>query len=200
VGAVVIALAAGAMSVGGTGTGTGAGVGAGSGSGISQSLRTRVSAGKSNARGGRPDAAWRDLGLRRLRRTVRQGAPCAMNSYGEVQQFLVRTPCRSLDRVLLVLDDGAGNSMVVSVSWVRMRGTRAAADLARLADEPGTGNVAPLPGALVRAGDIRWTGTNYASRRERSVVVIAEVEPVGGAPGHELMDGVAEVAAELAGP
>lgn len=32
------------------------------------------------------------------------------------------------------------------------------------------------------------------------LLVIAEVEPVGGTPGHELMDGVAEVTAELAGP
>lgn len=139
VGAVAIALAVGAMSVGGTGAGVGAGSGIGSGSAISQSLRSKVSSGKSNARGGRPDAAWRDLGLKRIRRTVRQGVPCAVNSYGEVQRFFARTPCRSLDRVLFVLDDGAGNSMVVSVSWVRMRGTRPAADLKRLADEPRTG-------------------------------------------------------------
>lgn len=39
---------------------------------------------------------------------------------------------------------------------------------------------------------------NYAARRDGPKVVIAEVEPVGGTPGHDLMDGVAEVAAELA--
>lgn len=93
-----------------------------------------------------------------------------------------------------------GATVVVSVAWVEMRGTLAALRLRELVDTHGTGNVSPLPGAVVGADPIRWTGRNYDSRRHRRTVVIAEVEPLSGAPTPAYMDGIADVAAEFPPP
>jgi hypothetical protein len=123
-----------------------------------------------------------------------------VNSYGDVQQFFLHNSCRSLDRMLFLLADGDGNSIVVSVSWVEMRSTSAARKLRELTDVDGTGNVRPLPSELIGTDDIAWTGLNYDSRRSGRLVVIAEVEPQRGDPDAEFMDGIADVAAEFPRP
>ncbi|MFF5992681.1 hypothetical protein [Prauserella flavalba] len=169
-------------------------------SSISQALRTKLDKGKRNAAKGRPGAAWKDLSLKRTGQRLFRGARCAVNSYGDVQRFLFRTPCRSLDRMLYALDDEQGNRIVVSVAWVDMRNAVSARELRALADVHGTGNIAPLPGSFVGVGDIRWTGRNYDSRRSNRLVVIAEVEPVSGAPSPGYLDGIADVAAEFPRP
>ncbi|MEV4319778.1 hypothetical protein [Actinocrispum sp. NPDC049592] len=159
-----------------------------------------VSRGKGNAKQGKRDAAWRDMGLRRLREASKRAADCVINSYGEVRTFFVRTPCRSLDRALVVLGDGRENEVVVAVSWVRMGTTEGARKLRELADTDGTGNVSPLAGALVRAAGVRFTGRYYDSRRDGKLVVIAETEPLRGKPDPEFMDGIAEIAVEFPPP
>ncbi|MFB9727988.1 hypothetical protein [Haloechinothrix salitolerans] len=102
--------------------------------------------------------------------------------------------------MLVRLNGSNSTVVVVSVAWVEMRSTLAALRLRELVDTHGTGNVSPLPGAVVGAGPIRWTGHNYDSRRDRRTVVIAEVEPLAGAPTPAYMDGIADVAAEFPRP
>ncbi|OLT46395.1 hypothetical protein BJF85_17200 [Saccharomonospora sp. CUA-673] len=149
---------------------------------------------------GRPAQALRHLKLKRPARKVERALECGINSYGEVQRFLIRNPCRSLDRSLFTLDDEHGNRMVVSISWVRMPTSAQAARLRRIADVYGTGNVSPLPGHVVGAGDIEWTGRNYDSRRMRQTTVIAETEPVHGEIDPEYLDNVAELAVHFPRP
>lgn len=137
------------------------------------------------------------MGLRSVNNAVRRHVNCVVHSYGQVQQFFVTTPCRSLRRELLVVGDGQGNSMVVSIYWVRMRSVAGAIRLRDLADTPGTGNVSPLAGALLGLADIRFTGKHYDSRRSGALVVIAETEPVIGRPDDEVLNAAADLAVEF---
>ncbi len=66
-----------------------------------------------------------------------------MNSYGQVRDFFLRNPCKSLDRTLFTLADPDGNTFVVSVSWVRMRQR---GDVRRLEDLIDVDVAAELPG------------------------------------------------------
>jgi hypothetical protein len=153
-----------------------------------------VNGGKQAARRGQRDQAWQRLGFRNTREALGPAVECAAHSYGQVQEFFVRTPCRELRRMLVLVTDDNGGSVVVSVAWVRMRGLRPARQLRELADEYGTGNVAPIGGAALELGDLRFTGRHYESRRQGSLVVIAEAEPVGGQPEPAMLDALTEVA------
>lgn len=169
-------------------------------SALGQAMRSKLVKSKRSARRGHQGTTWKRLGLKRKQRRVERGLPCAANSYGQVQRSFLRTPCRALDRMLVRLGDGNGTEIVVSVAWVEMRSTVAALRLRELADTHGTGNVSPLPGAVVGSEPIRWTGHNYDSRRARRTVVIAEVEPLRGSPTREYMDGIADVAVAFPRP
>lgn len=169
-------------------------------SGMSQVVRQALPKAKKVARQGRPAKAWQRLKLRRRDREWDRLVECGPHSYGDVQRFLWRNPCRSLDRVLFTLEDDDGNRIAVSVSWVRMPTSGKAARLRKLADVHGTGNITPLPGVVAGAGEVDWTGHNYDSRRTGRMTVIAEVEPVDGRPDHDYMDGIADIAAEFPRP
>ncbi|RZQ65404.1 hypothetical protein [Amycolatopsis suaedae] len=191
---VAAAAVGGVVAAGGGGVAVTSGTaGSSAGSSIGQSVRAKANTSKKHARKGNAEAAWRQLGMRSLRRQVRQAANCALNSYGEVRQFFLRTPCRSLKRQLLVVGDGAGNSITVAVAWVRMRDAAAAGRLRSLADRDGTGNVAAL--GQVDAGP--FTGEYYDSDRRGTTTVIAEAAPAGGRPDGDAMQVAAEVAVNL---
>jgi hypothetical protein len=164
---------------------------------VSRSVLTKA---KQAAKKGKRSATWKRLDLREAKRKLGRAGQCAAYSYGQVQRFLATTPCRSLRRVLYVLDGSNGDRVVVSVSWVRMRSVEAARRLQDLVDVHGTGNIRPLPGALVGEGRINWTGWNYDSTRSGKQVTIAEVEPLRGRPSAAYMDDVAEVAAQFPRP
>ncbi|HEX6360284.1 hypothetical protein [Actinophytocola sp.] len=123
-----------------------------------------------------------------------------VNSFGQVREFFLRTPCASLDRVLLAAVDEQGNPIVVMVAWVGFRTRGDARRFKDLDDTHGTGNVTPPGGALLGIADVRFTGQHYRSRRAGSVTVIAEAEPVGGPVTDEVLDGLAEVAVLLPRP
>lgn len=197
-GATTVAAAAvvGVMSAGGTGAGGGASVD----SALGQTIRANVNKAKEPARKGRRDDAWRKMGMRRVREVSKHAAICALNSYGDVRQFFMRTPCRSLDRMLFVLGDGQGNTIVVSVAWVDMPTAGDADRLKTLADTDGTGNVSPLASGLVGAAGIKFTGKHYDSRRTGKLVVIAEVEPLSGTPHLQFLESMADIAVEFPPP
>lgn len=93
-----------------------------------------------------------------------------------------------------MVGDGQGNTIVVSIAWVRMRNAVTAEQLKRLIDTNGTGNITPILDGALEHRAIRFTGKHYASRRTGSLVVIAESAPGTGRPDPGVLDGVAEVA------
>jgi hypothetical protein len=115
-----------------------------------------------------------------------------------VREFFVRAPCTSLDRMLF--GDGDGNGVVVFVAWVGFRTSGHAQEFKRLDDVYGSGNITPLGGALLDMADIHFTGQHYRSRADGKTIVIAEAEPGAGHLSDELLDAVADVAAELPRP
>ncbi len=194
-GAAIAAVAVGLAVVGGAGLTTGGGV-----TGGSATSAHGKSAGKDAARKGQRGEAWNRIGLRQLRQTAHAATTCGAHSYGQVQQFFRTHPCRKLDRLLLAIGDTRGNTVVVSIAWVRMPSAGTAAELKELADTDGTGNVEPLAAGALGLTGVEFTGRYYGSRRDGSLVVIAEAAPGGGRPDPATMDDAAEVAAEFPPP
>ncbi|MEC3974103.1 hypothetical protein [Amycolatopsis sp. H20-H5] len=158
------------------------------------------SSGKDAARKGQRDAAWQRMGLKVVKKALKRELLCSTRSFGEVQRFFVRTPCRKLDRMVLAIGDGGGNTVVVSIAWVRMATADDAARLKRLTDTDGTGNVSPLGAAALGLAEIRFDGHHYDSRQDGSLVVIAEAAPAGGQPDNAALDDAADVADEFPPP
>lgn len=187
---VLAVFVAGAVAVGSGGLGGGT---AGSpGSGITSS--------KDAASKGNQGEAWRRMGLTAVKRAVRQHVNCVVHSFGQVREFFVHNPCRSLERALLAIGDGNGNIIAVSIAWVRMRTTDAAQSLKTLADTDGTGNVSPLGGELLGLSGVKFAGKFYESRRSGTLVVIAEATPGSGRPDPQIMDDAADIAALFPSP
>jgi hypothetical protein len=145
-------------------------------------------------------AAWRELTLHGGRVAVARATQCAPNSFGQVRDFFVRTPCRSLRRELLAVSDTRGNTIAVSIVWVQLPSGAAAQDLKRLADASGTGNVKPISNRRPDVATARFNGNYYASRRSGSLVVIAEAAPTRGHPSATLLHQVAQVGAAFPPP
>lgn len=202
---VIAALSAGSV-VGAAATGSGAAAE----SVTAQSIQVRVTNSRTAARRGQYSEAWRRMGLRavtravtgearrEVQREVRRELECAAHSSGQVQGFLRRSPCSSLDRALTVICDAHGNTIAVSISWVRMPSPGAAVRLIQLAGTHGT--VTPITSQEPELRGARFTGKHYAARRTGSTVVIAEATTVSGSPGAAMLNAVAEVAAEFPGP
>ncbi len=195
---VLLALTAGGTAVSGAGA-----AGSAAGSVAAQSVQTRVTNSRSAARRGQTSEAWRRMGLRvvtrAVNREIRRELECTTPSYGQVREFFLRTPCRSMQQTQPVLCDEQGNTIAVSITWVRMPTAVSAERLKRLVDSDGTGNVSPITGEASETG-VRFTGTHYTSRRTGSLVVIAEAAPGGKWLGADMLDGVAEIAAEFPPP
>ncbi|MFD9889967.1 hypothetical protein ACFWY9_11555 [Amycolatopsis sp. NPDC059027] len=191
--AVGIVVAGTASGLGGGGASTSAVQGARAGS------QGRAS-GKEAARKGQRDAAWQRMGLKVVRKAAETELRCATRSFGQAQQFFLRTPCRKLDRLLLALGDGQGNSVVVSIAWVRMASAKDASRFKNLVDTQGTGNITPLGGAALGLAEIHFTGRYYDSHQKGALVVNAEATPIGGHPGEQLLHDIADVADEFPPP
>ncbi|AOS64441.1 hypothetical protein [Actinoalloteichus hymeniacidonis] len=165
-----------------------------------ESLGVRTQQGKRAARRGDADGAWNRLGVRALRQRVERGAECAAASFGQVQTFFLRTPCRSLDRMLLAVGDGKGNDVLVSVAWVGFRDRSTAREFTEVIDVHGSGDIRPLAGGLTNFADVAFTGHHYHSEIRGEHVTIAETERLGGHLDAGLLQSVAEVASMLPRP
>ena len=211
-GAVVAGVAALGIFAAGGGVGTvGAGVGtaaqagaaeAGVGSvrlgGSSGQLRARKSEGQKAARRGEPEAAWQRMGLRQVKRTVKQQAECLAVSFGEVREFFTAHRCTYLERALFPVADEAGNTAVVSVVRVGLTGAGDARRFQDLMDVHGSGDITPLGGQVLELGEVTFTGLRYGSDRDGAAVTVAEAEnAAGGQFDHDTLDAIAEVAAYL---
>ncbi len=196
--AVAVAAAGGGVggstSLGGSATGQAVDTAAG------QSISAKKAEGKKAARKGNADEAWRRMGMRTLKKAVKQDLECVVNSFGQVRKFFARTPCKSLDRVLFGIGDDRGNSVAVSVAWVGFHTRGDAREFKRLDDVHGTGNVTPLASTLLGLADISFTGHHYQSRLNSKTTVIVEAEPATGQVSDEMLDAVADVAVLLPRP
>ncbi|WP_190819947.1 hypothetical protein [Saccharopolyspora pogona] len=181
-------------------TGGGA-VTSGAGSIAGESISIRTSNAKQSARNGQPDKAWQQMRLR----VTRQRAPehyvdCVLHSFGQVRDFFVETPCRSMTRTLVPLADEHGNTAVVSIAWVQMRTSGAARELDRLDYRDGTGDVTALGHSVLAAQGVSFTGEHYKSRVKGTLFVRAEAAPVSGNPDPALLEGMAQIAVLLPRP
>jgi hypothetical protein len=164
---------------------------------VGQAVRARVNRAKSSARAGKRAEALARMGLKQLKKKVDEQFQCAIHSYGQVRQFFVDHPCESLKRELIAVVDDAGNTFLVSVSWVEMPSAGQANRLREIADTFGTGNVSPIASAALGLADVRYTGQFYDSRIDAGLVVIAESAVLTGRPDPDLLEGAAQVAAQL---
>ncbi|HET6287651.1 MAG TPA: hypothetical protein VFG15_13000 [Amycolatopsis sp.] len=165
-------------------------------SAASQALKGKNSS-KKSAQKGHHAEAWQRLGWRQLKKAAKRELKCGPHSFGEVQRFFLRHPCVDLDRLVITVDDGAGNTITVSVAWVKMPKANEASDLKRLVDRDDTGNVALLGEA--RHGS-RFTGKNYDSRLAKNLVVIGESAPETGRPSEATLETAAEIAVQFPAP
>lgn len=160
-------------------------------------LSVRRAEGQKSARRGDSKQAWERMGMRELKKAVKQDLSCVARSHGQVREFFVRTPCASLDRIVFAVSDGRGSSMLVSVAWVGFHTKAQAAEFRKVEDTPNSGDVTPLGGSLLSLADVRFSGNHYRSRPDGKTVVIAETETASGQFGNATLDAVADVAVYL---
>ncbi len=202
---IAVAVTTGVVVAAGGGVGVGTSLGGASTSqavdaAAGKNIRAKKAEGKKAARKGDADEAWRRMGMRTLKKAVKQELKCVANSFGQVREFFARTPCKSLGRVLFGIGDDQGNSVVVSVAWVGFHTRGNAREFKRLDDVHGTGNVTPLASTLLGWADISFTGHHYQSRPDGKTTVIAEAAPATGHVSNEVLDAVADVAVLLPRP
>lgn len=202
--AVAACVLAGAMVAVGDGGGTAA-LNAGSTTGAAdaaaaRNVTGRKVEGKKAARRGNPTEAWRRMGFRQLKQQGSRAAECASHSFGQVRQYLLRTPCRSMDRVLFGIADEDGDVAVVSVVWVTMRTRSQSREFTSLMDTHGSGDVTPLAGSALGLGGVNFTGWHYDSRPSSRTIVIAEAETASGHISDSALNATANVATYLPRP
>jgi hypothetical protein len=202
-GKTVAAGLAAIMMVGSGGVAGGA-AGAGAGGAPSVSAKTinaRKGDAKRSARKGNADKAWRRLGMRQVRRSLDQrDAGCVRVTWGEVRRTVIRNPCTSLDRRLFAIADRSGNTALVSVAWARFRNSGDRRRFQRVIDVYGTGDIKPLAASKIGLAGVRFTGRYYHSIPWKARLTVAEAEAVKGTFSPEVLDGFAEIAAELPSP
>jgi len=195
-GAVALALAGGTTgAIGAGGTAAESGITADSVNG--RNLDQRKNESKNSARNGKADEAWNRMGMRTLKKTVKQDLKCVAASTGRVRDFFLHTPCKSLDRILLAVGDTAGNSAIISVAWIGFTSRSHADAFERVETVQGSGDITPLAGALLDLADVHFTGHHYQARRDGATMVIAETESAAGHVGSEVLEALAEIAVWL---
>jgi hypothetical protein len=162
-----------------------------------RNLDQRKNESKKSARNGKADEAWNRMGMRALKKTVKQDLKCVAVSTGRVRDFFLRTPCKSLDRILLAVGDTAGNSAIISVAWIGFTGRSHADAFERVETVQGSGDITPLAGAMLDLADVHFTGHHYQARRDGATIVIAETESAAGHVSSEVLEALAEIAVWL---
>ncbi|WP_322751476.1 MULTISPECIES: hypothetical protein [unclassified Frankia] len=117
-------------------------------------------------------------GLRATGHLQYDGSDCAEHSYGIVHDFFLRRPCTALYRAQFEVRDKKGDVVLVAVSWVKMPDEDGARSYQQLVDTGGTGNITELSREDGRYRTVRYTGYQYVSRRNGTVVANAQAEPV----------------------
>ena len=161
-------------------------------------LKARKAEGRRSAQRGRSDEAWSRMKFKEITRKVEHRLECVTSSTGEVQRFLARTPCTSLDGVLFLIGDGKGNAAAVSVVRVGFR-TKAQADaFQKVEDIGGSGDVFPWNVSVALGlANVSMTGYHYRLRPEKTARIIAEADTARGGIDRDTLLALAEVASYL---
>jgi len=145
------------------------------------------------AKKGNEEEAWQRMALKRLYRDVKHELRCAVQSFGQVQQFFVTHPCDKLDQIVYAFRDAKGDDIVGTVMWVRMPSSGDATQLKQVEDVYGTGDVTPLITQVLGVTGIKFTGQHYKARLDGPLFVISETEPLHGRASDEELLEVATV-------
>jgi len=163
-----------------------------------RSLKVRRAEGKESAKRGKSKEAWAKLKFRELKHKFEHEAECVLAATGKVQDFLVKTPCKSLDRMLLAIGDGRGNAAVISVVRVGFKTKAQASAFEKVESVQGSGDVRPLDVAvLLGLAHVRMTGLHYQARPDGAAMVVAEADTATGHVDGPTLDALADVAAYL---
>jgi hypothetical protein len=170
----------------------------GSGQVVATTFASRVAASQAAARQGDIAGAARALGMTAGPSGKRHNVNCAAFATGQVRQYLLRTPCRSMDRLLFTIRDARGGTIAVAVAWVDFP-SAAQAEQFRLIDaKPGTGQINPLPGSVAGIPNVHLTGRHHRSDRVGTTAVSGDAEPVvAGQQSDGLLDAIAGIAVLL---
>ncbi|VVJ19166.1 Uncharacterised protein [Amycolatopsis camponoti] len=166
-----------------------------------RSLDVRRGEARESAKRGKSKEAWSRLKFKELKREVRRlerEGECVAAASGKVRDFLIRTPCTSLDRVLLAVGDGHGNAAVVSVVRVGFRSKKQAEAFEKVEAVQGSGDVRPLEiEAVLGIAGVRMTGLHHRSRPQGYGMVVAEADTAAGRVDGPTLNALADVAAYL---
>ncbi|MET7996943.1 hypothetical protein ABZU76_39315 [Amycolatopsis sp. NPDC005232] len=167
-----------------------------------RSLKARTKSGQESARKGDAKNAWSRLKFKELKRKVERKlereADCLVAASGRVREFLAKTRCTSLDRMLLAVGDGHGNAAVVSVVRVGFKTKAQAGKFRQVETVQGSGDVRPLEAAVTLGlAGVRMTGLNYSDRPDGTGLVVAEADQAAGHVPRETLKALADVAAYL---
>jgi hypothetical protein len=193
---VTAAVVAGLVSAAGGATITES-IGTGLDTAVQQSAETRAANAKNSAARGNDAEAWQRMAVREIKKVVTRQLRCAVQSYGQVQQFFTQTPCDSLNQALFALADGDGNVVAVSVIWVKMPDAEAMGRLKALEDTYGTGDITPFGTDALELAGVKFTAQHYKSRPDGKLLVVAETEPLHGHPSDALLNNLALVGSAL---
>jgi hypothetical protein len=161
-------------------------------------LKTRKAEGRKSAQRGRSDEAWSRMKFKELRRKVEHRLECLASSTGQVRTFLTRTPCTSLQGILLAVGDGRGNAAVVSVVRIGFRTGAQADAFQKVEDVGGSGDIRPWNvAAFLNLADAHLTANHYHLRDDKTAKVIAEADTVSGHIDNDVLDALADIASYL---
>ncbi|QYN36707.1 hypothetical protein K1T35_05245 [Pseudonocardia sp. DSM 110487] len=177
-GALLAIVLATAIGAGGTAGVAGTAGGAGGTTASASSARASSQARRQDANAARARLLRQGL---RIEQHFDGTDDCVAHSYGKVREFFQRQPCMALHRAWFEVRDGRRGVVLVAVSWVEMPDTGSAQEFHELVDTHGTGNVTELSREQGRYRRVRFTGQHYVSRRDGTMVVNAQAEPIGRA-------------------
>ncbi len=212
----VMAVAAAAVLVGGgAGVGTLGGAAAPGGAGVAsealagntggvvdslpgRSLNVRRAEARESAKRGRTDEALSRLRFKQLKRKAERELSCVASASGRVREFLIKTPCTSMERMLLAVGDGQGSAAVISVVRVAFKTAAQAREFKRVEDIHGSGDVRPLDiAAVLGVVGVKMTGLHYHARPEKNAIIVSEADPARGRVDEETLDALADVGSYL---
>lgn len=169
-----------------------------------QPVRARTKAGQDDASKGNAKKAWSRVRFKELKRKVvrklEREADCLAASSGRVRDFLVRTPCTALERMLLAVGDGHGNAAVVSVVRVGFNSRSQAEKFQEVETVQGSGDIRPLEiAATLGIAGVRMTGLHYRDRIDKKSpgLVVAEADRATGHVDTATLQALADIAVYL---
>lgn len=149
---------------------------------VSGALQAKSGSAKSAAKSGRRAKAWEKLGWRELRDKAETATSCVAGSYGQVRDFFVEHPCKSVQRLTVAVADGEGGTVAVSITWVGMYGSDTAKQLEELIARDGTGSITPKTAAAVGYPGAEFDGKYFQADVDGTRVTVAEAAVAAGHP------------------